>query len=96
MKREFDPDILELMDQAKLLDGEPTPELERDLANLRWLNRYFLAISILHHCRNVGIQILVRHPLFSVFSIWQPARGISLGNLCFGAGTERFQSPLMQ
>jgi len=48
MKREFDPDQPELMDQAELLNGRPSAELQRDLANLRWLNRHFGGISILH------------------------------------------------
>jgi SAM-dependent methyltransferase len=48
MKREFDPDLPELMDLAVLENGKPSAELERDLANLRWLNRYFGAYSILH------------------------------------------------
>lgn len=48
-EREFDPDKPELMDQAILQDGKPSPELERDLANLRWLNRHFGAIALLHH-----------------------------------------------
>jgi len=49
MKRHFDPLELELMDQAELLEGKPSAELERDLANLRWLNRRFGAISLLRH-----------------------------------------------
>ena len=49
MKRDFDPLQPELMDQAKLLEGKPSAELERDLANLRWLNRRFGAISLLRH-----------------------------------------------
>ena len=48
MKREFDPDISELMDLAVLENGKPSAELERDLANLRWLNRHFGAYSILY------------------------------------------------
>ena len=48
MKRDFDPDIPELMDLAVLKNGEPSAELERDLANLRWLNRHFGACAILH------------------------------------------------
>lgn len=47
--REFDSSQLELMDQAVLLNGKPSPELERDLVNLRWLNRYFGGISLVHH-----------------------------------------------
>lgn len=47
--REFDPSEPELMDQAELHNGKPSPQLERDLANLRWLNRHFGAISLLHH-----------------------------------------------
>jgi SAM-dependent methyltransferase len=47
-KREFDPDHPELMDLAVLENGKPSSELERDLKNLRWLNRHFGAISILH------------------------------------------------
>ena len=49
MKRHFDPLQPELMDQAELLEGKPSPELERDLANLRWLNRRFGATSLLRH-----------------------------------------------
>jgi len=52
MKRAFDPSQPEMMDQAELIDGKPSAELERDLANLRWLNRYFGAISLLHHFLN--------------------------------------------
>ncbi len=37
------------MDLACLVDGKPSPELERDLANLRWLNRHFGAITLLHY-----------------------------------------------
>ena len=37
------------MDQAEFIKGEPPVELERDLANLRWLNRYFGATSLLRH-----------------------------------------------
>jgi SAM-dependent methyltransferase len=48
MKRQFNPEIHELMDLAVLHNGKPSPELERDLANLRWLNRYFGGIAILH------------------------------------------------
>ncbi len=48
MKREFDPEISELMDLAVLENGKPSAELERDLANLRWLNRHFGAYSILY------------------------------------------------
>lgn len=48
-KREFDPSTPELMDQATLHNGRPTKELERDLANLRWLNRHFGAVSLLRH-----------------------------------------------
>jgi len=48
MKREFDPSVPELMDQARLVDGLPTRELGRDLENLRWLNRRFGAVAILH------------------------------------------------
>lgn len=48
-ERKFDPSQPELMDQAELHDGKPSPQLERDLANLRWLNRHFGAISLLHH-----------------------------------------------
>ena len=39
----------EMMDQAELHGGKPSAELERDLANLRWLNRRFGAISLLRH-----------------------------------------------
>ena len=38
-----------MMDQAELHGGKPSAELERDLANLRWLNRRFGAISLLRH-----------------------------------------------
>ena len=48
MNRDFDPAIPELMDLAVLENGKPSEELERDLANLRWLNRRFGAYSILH------------------------------------------------
>jgi 2-polyprenyl-3-methyl-5-hydroxy-6-metoxy-1,4-benzoquinol methylase len=48
MRREFDPNIPELMDLAVLENGKPSAELERDLENLRWLNRYFGAIGILN------------------------------------------------
>ena len=48
-KRVFDPSVPELMDQAELLEGKPSPELERDLANLHWLNRHFGAISLLRY-----------------------------------------------
>jgi len=48
MRRSFDSDRPELMDQAKLVNGKPTPELERDLANLSWLNLRFGAVLILH------------------------------------------------
>jgi len=48
MKRVFDPNTPELMDLAVLENGKPSAELERDLANLRWLNRQFGAYSILH------------------------------------------------
>ncbi len=48
-RREFDPSRPELMDQAELHEGKPSEELERDLANLRWLNRRFGAISLLQH-----------------------------------------------
>ena len=48
MKRDFDPAEPELMDRAELIGGKPSAELERDLANLRWLNRRFGAVSILH------------------------------------------------
>jgi 2-polyprenyl-3-methyl-5-hydroxy-6-metoxy-1,4-benzoquinol methylase len=51
-RRAFDPSEPELMDQADLIDGKPSPELERDLANLRWLNRYFGAVSLLHFFLN--------------------------------------------
>jgi SAM-dependent methyltransferase len=49
MKRQFDPSQPELMDQAELIDGKPTAELERDLANLRWLNSRFGAHALLRH-----------------------------------------------
>ena len=65
MKRCFDPSQPELMDQATLIDGKPTNELERDLANLRWLNRRFGGISIIRHFarrwlsdRDVGSPVL--------------------------------------
>ncbi len=48
-RREFDPLRPEMMDQAELQEGKPSPELERDLANLRWLNRHFGAISLLRY-----------------------------------------------
>ena len=48
-ERDFDLSRPELMDQAELIEGKPSPELERDLANLRWLNRRFGAISLLHY-----------------------------------------------
>ena len=38
-----------MMDQAELHGGKPSAALERDLANLRWLNRRFGAISLLRH-----------------------------------------------
>jgi SAM-dependent methyltransferase len=47
VKRCFDPSQQELMDMAQLVDGRPPSELERDLANLRWINRRFGAISLL-------------------------------------------------
>jgi 2-polyprenyl-3-methyl-5-hydroxy-6-metoxy-1,4-benzoquinol methylase len=52
MKRLFDPAIPELMDEAVLHDGKPSAELERDLENLRWLNRKFGAVSLLLHFLN--------------------------------------------
>jgi len=36
------------MDLAVLENGKPSAQLEQDLANLRWLNRHFGALSILH------------------------------------------------
>jgi len=48
MRRKFDPNVPELMDLAILVNGKPSAELEQDLANLRWLNRHFGALSILH------------------------------------------------
>jgi len=47
MKRVFHPEEPELMDQAVLVEGKPTQELQKDLANLRWLNRKFGAVSLL-------------------------------------------------
>ena len=52
LRREFDATRPELMDQAELHEGNPSRELERDLANLRWLNRRFGAISLLQHFLN--------------------------------------------
>ena len=37
------------MDLARLVDGKASPELKRDLANLRWLNRHFGAISLINN-----------------------------------------------
>lgn len=51
-KRHFDPSQPELMDQAVLVGGKPTQELERDLANLRWLNRHFGAVSLVQFFLN--------------------------------------------
>jgi SAM-dependent methyltransferase len=48
-KREFDPAKPELMDLAELSASQPSPELERDLANLRWLNKHFGATALLDH-----------------------------------------------
>lgn len=62
MKRDFDPAHLELMDQAELLDGRPSPQLERDLANLRWLNRRFGAISLLHRFLNRWLLPAIHDP----------------------------------
>lgn len=45
MSRRFDPDDPELMDRPQPV----TPELERDLANLRTLNRRFGAYRIIDH-----------------------------------------------
>ncbi len=45
MKRCFDPDKLELMDRPQPV----STELERDLYNLRQLNRFFGSYSLLHH-----------------------------------------------
>jgi len=47
VKRNFHPDIPELMDQAVLVHGKPTLELQKDLTNLRWLNKKFGAVSLL-------------------------------------------------
>ena len=43
MKRRFDPDTLELMDRPQPVSGE----LERDLGNLRQLNRWFGSYSLI-------------------------------------------------
>jgi len=48
LRRQFSPDIHEMMDLAVLLDGKPSQELEKDLTNLQWLNRHFGAVSIMH------------------------------------------------
>src|SRR5271163_3057697 len=45
MKREFDPDKLEMMDRPQPV----TPELESDLENLRRLNQYFGSYGLLRH-----------------------------------------------
>ncbi|PYM02435.1 MAG: hypothetical protein DMF19_03120 [Verrucomicrobia bacterium] len=45
MKRQFDPALPELMDRPQPV----TPELERDLANLRSLNRWFGSHRIMRH-----------------------------------------------
>jgi 2-polyprenyl-3-methyl-5-hydroxy-6-metoxy-1,4-benzoquinol methylase len=62
MRRDFDPAEPELMDQAELLNGRPTAELQRDLANLRWLNRHFGAISILHRFLNRWLHPVIHDP----------------------------------
>lgn len=62
MKREFDQAQPELMDQAELIDGKPSAELERDLANLRWLNRHFGAISLLHRFLNRWLLPTIHDP----------------------------------
>ena len=62
MRRDFDPAQPELMDQAELLDGRPSAELQRDLANLRWLNRHFGAISILHQFLNRWLLPVIHDP----------------------------------
>jgi 2-polyprenyl-3-methyl-5-hydroxy-6-metoxy-1,4-benzoquinol methylase len=45
MKREFDPTVREMMDRPQPI----TPELERDLANLRSLNRRFGSYRLVTH-----------------------------------------------
>ncbi len=45
MKREFDPDTLEMMDRPQPV----SPELETDLENLRRLNQYFGSYGLLRH-----------------------------------------------
>ena len=62
MKRDFDPAQAEFMDQAELLDGRPSAELQRDLSNLRWLNRHFGAISILHRFLNRWLTPVILDP----------------------------------
>ena len=62
MKRDFDPAQPEFMDQAELLDGRPSAELQRDLSNLRWLNRHFGAISILHRFLNRWLTPVILDP----------------------------------
>jgi 2-polyprenyl-3-methyl-5-hydroxy-6-metoxy-1,4-benzoquinol methylase len=45
MKRKFDPAVLEMMDRPQAV----SPELERDLLNLRRLNRYFGGYGLVLH-----------------------------------------------
>ena len=52
LQRQFDPSHQELMDLAELHEGEPSAELKRDLANLRWLNQRFGARSLIRHFLN--------------------------------------------
>jgi len=73
MRREFDPNQPELMDLAVLENGRPSAELERDLANLRWLNRYFGAIGILH--RFLGRWVAKRTPGDSTLRVLDLATG---------------------
>ena len=73
MSREFDPDIPELMDLAVLENGKPSAELERDLANLRRLNRYFGSYSILH--RFLKRWFSERHPGASHLRVLDLATG---------------------
>src|SRR5919202_15425 len=59
MKRQFDPALPELMDRSQPL----TAELERDLANLRSLNRWFgshkLVLHFLRRWVKPGTQVRI-------------------------------------
>ena len=52
MKREFDPNKLELMDQLQPV----SPELVSDLENLRRLNQYFGSYSLLRHFLRLWLE----------------------------------------